>query len=52
VTATQQGFDGGDLSAAARHLTLEIRRRGCYFVVAGCGFGGHLWPVFARHPIW
>jgi hypothetical protein len=52
VTAAQQGFDGSDLRAAPRHLTLEIRCRGCYFVVAGCGLGGHLWPVFARHPIW
>jgi hypothetical protein len=51
VTAPQQGFDGGDLSAAARHLTMQIRRCGCYFLVAGGGFGGHLWPVFARHPI-
>jgi len=53
VTTAQQRFDGGYFSAAPRHLTLEIRRRGrCYFVVAGCGFGGHLRPVFARHPIW
>ena len=52
VTGAQQRFDGGDLRAAPRHLTLEIRRRGCYFAVAGGGFGGHLWPVFARHPIW
>ena len=29
VTAAQQRFDGGDLRAAPRHLTLEIRRRGC-----------------------
>jgi hypothetical protein len=52
VTGSQQRFDGGDLSAAARHLTLEIRRGDCYFLAAGGGFGGHLWPVFARHPIW
>jgi hypothetical protein len=52
VTAAQQRFDGGDFSAAPCRLTLEIRCRGCYFVFAGGGFGGHLWPVFARHPIW
>jgi hypothetical protein len=52
VTAAQQRFDSGDLRAAARHLTLEIRRCGYYFAVTGGGFGGQLWPVFARHPIW
>jgi hypothetical protein len=53
VTAAQQRFDGGDLSAAPRHLTLEILRLGYFATVGnGCGFGAHLCPVFARHPIW
>jgi hypothetical protein len=52
VTTAQQRFDSGDLRAAPRHLTLDIRRRGFYFAIAGGGFGGHLRPVFARHPIW
>jgi hypothetical protein len=51
VTAAQQRFDGGDLGVAPRDLTLKIWHCGCYFV-AGGGFGAHLCPVFARHPIW
>ena len=52
MTGAQQHFDGGNLDVAPRDLTLEIRPHDYYFAVAGCGFGAHLCPVFAMHPIW
>jgi hypothetical protein len=55
VTTAQQRFDSCNLTAAPRHLTFGIRSYDFYrggFVTGCCGFGGHLWPVFARHPTW
>jgi hypothetical protein len=44
VSAAEKSFHLSELSVTSVDFLLEI-----YFVVGG--FGGHLWPVFTKHPI-
>ncbi len=44
MTAPKEPLGVGDFGAAPLDFTLAI-----YF--AGGSFGGHLWPVFTKHPI-
>lgn len=44
MSAAEKPFHLSELSVTSVDFRLEI-----YFV--GAAFGGHLWPVFTKHPI-